>query len=116
LCSEDVLCLFVGTKRKKIAYITYMRTLQQHLVLIGLSVAAVLSSRSLHGQTLELDDALLAVLTSRQYNMEGDGRDFLLSEAKNNQFFLLGELQGTVKFPRFSRVSGLNCGSKATGT
>jgi len=76
-----------------------MRTLQQHLVLIGLSVAAVLSSRSLHGQTLELDDALLAVLTSRQYNMEGDGRDFLLSEAKNNQFFLLGELHGDSEVP-----------------
>lgn len=38
-------------------------------------------------------------LTKNQYDLQGDGREFLLNEAKNVDFFLLGELHGDNEIP-----------------
>lgn len=50
------------------------------------------------------DDPIRTALTSHQYDLEADGSRFLLDEAKNNDFFLLGELHGDNEIPALLRV------------
>ena len=58
----------------------------------------------LHGQAPLPETAILASLESHQYDLAGNGRNFLLSEARNNDFFLLGELHGDNEIPDLLHV------------
>jgi hypothetical protein len=69
-----------------------------------LSVVTAASNATLHGGTDQVDDQILTTLASHQYDMENEGRNFLLNEAKNSQFFLLGELHGEKEIPALLRV------------
>jgi hypothetical protein len=44
------------------------------------------------------------IVATQQYDLAGKGRDFLLNEAHNNDFFLLGELHGDNEIPDLLRV------------
>ena len=61
-------------------------------------------SPALRGQTPPPDTAILATLESHEYDLANNGRDFLLSEAKDNDFFLLGELHGENEIPDLLHV------------
>lgn len=50
------------------------------------------------------DDPIRTALTNHQYDVEADGLRFLLDEARNNDFFLLGELHGDNEIPALLRV------------
>lgn len=50
------------------------------------------------------DDPIRTALTDHQYDLEADGLRFLLDEARNNDFFLLGELHGDNEIPALLRV------------
>jgi len=54
---------------------------------------------TLRAQTAPPDAAIFAALESHEYDLAGTGRDFLLIEAKSNDFFLLGELHGDNEIP-----------------
>lgn len=54
---------------------------------------------TLRAQTAPPDAAIFAALESHEYDLAGTGRDFLLIEAKSNDFFLLGELHGDNEVP-----------------
>jgi hypothetical protein len=56
------------------------------------------------GQTPSPDTAILTALESHEYDLAGNGRDFLLTEGKNNDFFLLGELHGDNEIPDLLHV------------
>jgi hypothetical protein len=106
----------IGTKRDEK---THQRDMRPHLfaLIVGLNVAAAVSTGSVHAQTPEPDEAILAALTNHEYNLEGEGQQVLLNEAKSSDFFLLGELHGDSEIPaRFLRAFGLTCGSRATAT
>jgi hypothetical protein len=51
-----------------------------------------------------VDDQIFAAITDHQYNLENDGRGFLLHEASSNDFFLLGELHGDNEIPSLLRA------------
>jgi hypothetical protein len=57
---------------------------------------------TLRGQTTS--SPILASLESHQYDLASNGPDFLLSEAKRNDFFLLGELHGDNEIPELLRI------------
>jgi hypothetical protein len=69
------------------------------LCLSSVAVAAPLVSQESVG-----DDLIQTALTSQQYDLEADGLKFLLNEARNNDFFLLGELHGDNEIPALLRV------------
>lgn len=73
-------------------------------IIIGLSVVAAASTATLHRVTDQADDQILITLGSNQYDVENEGRNFLLNEAKNSHFFLLGELHGDKEIPALLRV------------
>lgn len=50
------------------------------------------------------DDPVRTALLNHQYDLEADGLKFLLDEASNNDFFLLGELHGDNEIPALLRV------------
>ncbi len=58
----------------------------------------------LRAQAPAPDPTILASLDSHQYDLANNGRDFLLTEAKNNDFFLLGELHGENEIPDLLRT------------
>jgi hypothetical protein len=72
--------------------------------IFGLGVVVAVSTAIVHGVTNQAKDRILTVLASHQYDMENEGRNFLLNEAKNNHFFLLGELHGDKEIPALVRV------------
>jgi len=47
---------------------------------------------------------IVAALARHQYNLESDGRRFLLDEANKSTFFLLGELHGDSEIPALLRT------------
>jgi len=53
---------------------------------------------TLRGQTPPAGTAI-TTLESHEYDLASSGRDFLLAEAKSNNFFLLGELHGDNEIP-----------------
>jgi hypothetical protein len=55
-------------------------------------------------QAAQADGAVLAILSSHQYNLDNEGHEFLLAEAKENDFFLLGELHGENEIPELLRA------------
>jgi hypothetical protein len=55
------------------------------------------------GGTDQPDDQILAALTKHQYDIQTEGRRFLLNEANKNDFFLLGELHGDNEIPALLR-------------
>ncbi len=67
-------------------------------LLFGWIMFAVAATCLLKAQTLP-NDAILAALTGHEYDMERGGQAFLLDEAANNDFFLLGELHGDNEIP-----------------
>ncbi|MGA9673344.1 MAG: hypothetical protein WBQ94_29410, partial [Terracidiphilus sp.] len=69
-----------------------------------LSILLVVCPPTIRAQAAQDDSAVLAVLSSHQYNLESDGREFLLGEAKANDFFLLGELHGENEIPELLRA------------
>ena len=54
---------------------------------------------TLHGQATPQDTAIITALESHEYDLSNSGRQFLLSEARNADFFLLGELHGDNEIP-----------------
>ena len=68
------------------------------------SAIVLMLSLDLSGQTTPLDNAALAALTSHQYNLENAGRNLLIQEARDNDFFLLGELHGDNEIPALLRT------------
>lgn len=50
------------------------------------------------------DDPVRTALLNHQYDLEADGLKFLLDEASNNDFFMLGELHGDNEIPALLRV------------
>ncbi len=73
-------------------------------LILRVGLVAVTSTAVLHGQLPQPNAALVVALENHQYDLEQDGRDFLLKEAKNNDFFLLGELHGENEIPALVRV------------
>ena len=71
--------------------------------IFALGLVAALSTAILHGRTEQGDDQIVAALAG-QYDLENEGRIFLLNEAKSNQFFLLGELHGDKEIPALLRT------------
>jgi hypothetical protein len=69
-----------------------------------LIVCLMACSPALRGQAPPPDTAILVSLDSHQYDLANNGRDFLLSEAKSNDFFLLGELHGDNEIPDLVHV------------
>jgi hypothetical protein len=61
-------------------------------LLVNVSIVFVVLTGLLLGQDPQSSDAALTVLTTHQYDLEEDGKHFLLDEAKRNDFFMLGEL------------------------
>ncbi len=53
-------------------------------------IVALVLNPVVHGQTVQPDNAVLAALTSHQYDLEDGGRNSLIQEARNNDFFLSG--------------------------
>jgi hypothetical protein len=72
-------------------------------LLVNLSVVLVVPTGLLLGQDPQ-SNAAFAVLTTYQYDLEKDGKQFLLDEAKNNDFFMLGELHGEKEIPALLRL------------
>ena len=54
---------------------------------------------ALQAQTPQPEPAILQALAAHEYNLASDGRDFLLAEARNSNYFLLGELHGENEIP-----------------
>jgi hypothetical protein len=52
----------------------------------------------------KLDEALVTALASHEFDLAGTGRDFLLNEAKDNDYFELGELHGDNEIPALIRA------------
>jgi hypothetical protein len=75
-----------------------MRTLCSFLCL---GVAVVMA---LNGQTTPRSDSVLTALIGHQYDLNSEGRNLLVAEAKKNDFFLLGELHGDKEIPELLRV------------
>lgn len=73
-------------------------------VIFVLSVVVAVSTAIVHGVTDQAKDQILTALANRQYDIENEGRNFMLNEAKNSQFFLLGELHGDKEIPALVRV------------
>jgi hypothetical protein len=73
------------------------------VLIAGLSIFTVVSTGSAHGPTTNPDDEILAAITDHQFDLKGDGRRFLLHEATNSDFFLLGELHGDSEIPALLR-------------
>jgi hypothetical protein len=72
-------------------------------MIAGICLIAV-AHRPIQGGTTDPSDSqILAALAAHQYNLETDGRAFLLNEAGNNDFFLLGELHGDNEIPALLR-------------
>ena len=76
-----------------------MRQLLAYLI-----VCLMACSPPLHGQAPPPDTTILASLDSHQYDLATTGRDFLLFAAKNDDFFLLGELHGENEIPDLLHV------------
>lgn len=68
-------------------------------MVFALSLVGFGSNPAGAGGTDQPDDQILAVLTNNQYDIEAEGRNFLLTEASKNDFFLLGELHGDNEIP-----------------
>ncbi len=79
---------------------TYTRNMRQYCfrIIPCLGVCAwLLSAGTICAQTV--DQAVSDAITKHQSDLEGDGLDFLLDEARQNEFFLLGELHGDRQIP-----------------
>ena len=70
--------------------------------ILWLSIVAV--SAPVVAQESVGDDPIPTALTNHQYDLEADGLKFLFDEARNNDFFLLGELHGDNEIPTLLRV------------
>ncbi|HEY6308268.1 MAG TPA: hypothetical protein VI488_17620 [Candidatus Angelobacter sp.] len=68
-------------------------------VIVSICAVFLLSAGTVNERMREPDAAVLAALANYQFDLEGEGRNFLLAEAKNNDFFLLGELHGDNEIP-----------------
>jgi len=78
----------------------------QDLFRLVLAVGALTAAPTLvlRGQSIQPDDGILAVLTRHQYNMQDNGLKFVIDEAQNNDYFLLGELHGDNEIPALLRT------------
>jgi hypothetical protein len=73
-------------------------------LLLCLAVLGGASATPLHAQATQTLDVLLTTLASQQYDLDADGRSFLLDESRNNDYFLLGELHGENEIPALLRA------------
>ena len=71
---------------------------------LGLILLGGCSAVSLFGQNAQASDAVLTMLVSHEYDLNGDGSSFLLREAGSSDFFLLGELHGENEIPALLRA------------
>jgi hypothetical protein len=72
-------------------------------IILTLIVAAMASHTISRGADVQTGPQILAALTDHQYDLEVDGRSFLLNESRTNDFFLLGELHGDREIPALLR-------------
>jgi hypothetical protein len=70
------------------------------LAWVLISISCIITARRSSGQTAQLSDTVLVALNAHAYDVESSGRTFLLSEARKNDYFLLGELHGDNEIPR----------------
>jgi hypothetical protein len=73
-------------------------------VIIWLGVISTASGTGLYRGTAPGASQIEATLAAHQYDLESEGRSFLLNEAKNSQFLLLGELHGDKEIPALLRA------------
>jgi hypothetical protein len=93
----------LGTGRGKCAYKKNMRG-RFLILLLGISLLIGSSPVTSQEQVPQLDPAVLAALMNHQYDLDHDGKSFLLNEAKQNNFFLLGELHGENEIPELLKA------------
>jgi len=72
--------------------------------LIIASLFALILNAHAQASAEQPDSQVSAVLKAHQYDLENQGRDFLLHEAEDSDFFLLGELHGDNEIPALLRV------------
>ena len=70
----------------------------------ALSLGAFMLNATLSGGTEQAENTILFTVSKYQYDLENEGRGFLLNEANDNDFFLLGELHGENEIPALLRV------------
>ena len=68
-------------------------------LLLGLGIGSVVSTGNALAQAAAPDDGIHAAVIANQFDLDGNGRQFLLGEAGKNDFFLLGELHGDSEIP-----------------
>ncbi|HWY43386.1 MAG TPA: hypothetical protein VNX66_07815 [Candidatus Sulfotelmatobacter sp.] len=68
-----------------------------------LAAASLFPSAGRQEQQTHPDDEILQSFTNHQYDLQSNGRDFLLNESRKSEFFLLGELHGDNEIPAFLR-------------
>jgi hypothetical protein len=78
--------------------------LYSRITLLCLFISASLCPAAVQGQQPPPDDAITSALAAHQYDLDGNGRDFLLKEARSNDFFLFGELHGENEVPALLRA------------
>ena len=80
--------------------------MRQHFfaVILALSLTAPVFQTSSNAETDQAEDLILSTLSRNQRDLEKEGRGFLLKEANDNDFFLLGELHGDNEIPALLRV------------
>lgn len=70
----------------------------------ALSFGALALSTTSRGGTDQAQRPISSALSRYQYDLDNEGRSFLLNEASNNDFFLLGELHGDNEIPALLQV------------
>lgn len=72
--------------------------------IFGLSIVLALSGAVLGRGSDRDGDEVARALDTHQYDMSDKGRSFLAEEARNSQFFVLGELHGDKEIPALLRA------------
>jgi len=68
-------------------------------ILLSITGILQLTERDACGQTLPAEEEIAEVIGTNQFDLNGDGQNFLLTEAFKSEFFLLGELHGENEVP-----------------
>jgi len=72
--------------------------------ILRVTVLMAASTLFLWGLPPDPDDGVRAALESHQYNLQNNGLKFVLEEAQNNDYFLLGEIHGDNEIPALLRA------------
>src|SRR5579863_2486158 len=75
----------------------------QYWPVLCLTISAMLIAEA-RCQNSRPSGAITPALASHQLDLAGRGREFLLNEARSNDYFLLGELHGDNEIPALIRT------------